>query len=87
MDFLWHAVSDSEKESIKKEAKRIMDSFAKALSKVDNAKEDNLVVRAEQKRKEEKEQECDESFRKMFFNNAPEKDDEFILAEKGKWKE
>lgn len=85
MDFLWHLVSEEEKENIKKEAKRIMDSFAKALAKVGNERVDESVIRTEQTRKETN-AECDESFRKMFMNNAPEKDDDFILAEKGKWK-
>jgi len=55
MDFLWHSVSEEEKESIKQEAKRIMDAFAKALSKVDSAKVDENLRRVKQKRKEKKE--------------------------------
>ena len=86
MDYLWHAVNEEEKEKIKKEAKNIMDSFAKALSKTDNARVDENLRRKEQKRKEEKEQECDEAFRKRFFENAPIKDGDSIVAEKGKWK-
>ena len=86
MDFLWHSVSEEEKGSIKQEAKRIMDAFAKALSKADSAKVDENLRRVKQKRKEKKEQECDEAFRKIFMDNAPNKDDDFILAEKGKWK-
>ena len=33
-DFLWHAVSEKEKEEIKKEAKAIMDGFYGKLSKI-----------------------------------------------------
>lgn len=87
MDFLWHSVTEKEKDNIKKEAKLIMDSFAKALSKVDKARVDESVQRKEYVRKEEKENSgCDDSFRKRFFDNAPEKEDDFIVAEKGKWK-
>ena len=113
MDFLWHSVNEEEKENIKREAKKIMDSskicpkkmpllavflcnfflfisdiFAadKILVIQGNERVDESVVRTEQVRKEGKEQECDESFRKMFMSNAPEKDNDFIIAEKGKWK-
>jgi len=86
MDFLWHSVSEEEKKMIKEEAKKIMDAFAKAISKADNARVDENLRRKYQVRKEGKEQGCDEAFRKMFLDNAPNKDGDIIVAEKGKWK-
>ena len=35
MDFLFHKVSEKEKEEIKKQAKSIMDKFSEKLSKID----------------------------------------------------
>ncbi len=86
MDFLWRQVSEKEKESIKKEAKSIMDNFAKALSKVEKEKAIGEVIRKEQTRKEKSPVKTDSDFRKVLFSNAPEKDEDFIRAEKGKWK-
>jgi len=39
--FLWHKVSREEQEKIKREAKDIMDSFAKALEKAESELERN----------------------------------------------
>lgn len=86
MDFLWRQVSEKEKESIKKEAKSIMDNFAKALSKVEKEKIIGEVIRKEQTRTEKSPLKTDSEFRKAFFSNAPDKDGDFIRAEKGKWK-
>ena len=83
-DFLFHKVSDKEKKEIKKQAKRIMDIFSLKLSKVGKVSE-SLIEREQDERKEgeEKGSEID---RKIMFSNAPEKKDDFIIAEKGEWK-
>lgn len=87
MDFLWRVVDEREKESIKKEAKKLMDNFAKALSKIEKEKIEFKGVRREKHtRKESTAEKCDFEFRKIFLQNAPEKDGDFIRAEKGKWK-
>lgn len=86
MDFLWHKVDENEKEKIKKEAKSIMDNFAKALEKVEKEKAEELVRRKEQTRKEAKPEKPDADFRRIFFDNAPQKEGDDIIAEKGKWK-
>ena len=51
-DFLFHEVSEQEKEKIRKEAKAIMDNFSKKLSKVDGKISESFIERAECERKE-----------------------------------
>lgn len=85
MDFLWHKVSEKEKDKIKKQAKEIMDSFEKELKKVESEKIELGVKRKNQLRDETK-NEQDPDFRKIFFENAPNKEGDWIKAEKGKWK-
>ena len=85
MDFLWHRVSEKEKEEIKSQAKEIMDSFEKELKKVESEKIELGVKRKEQLREETKTSN-DPDFRKRFLENAPHKDGDLIKAEKGSWK-
>ena len=105
-DFLFHKVSEKEKQEIKEQAKSIMDDFSRKLSKIDRKMEEPLIERAEGEREESahfactpkhfpkkmftkgKEGDgrgCDEEFRKIMFENAPEKNNDFIIAEKKKW--
>lgn len=84
MDFLWHKVSEKEKESIKKQAKLIMDNFSKKLSKVGELKE-SFIERNECERDEsDNNKEC-EIDRKTMFENAPKKNKDFIIAERKSW--
>jgi len=83
MDFLWHKVSEEEKESIKKQAKKIIDDFSKKIEKMELG--EGFVSRKVQTREETK-VECDKDFRKRVFANAPKKEGDFIIAEKGSWK-
>ena len=76
-----------DKNSIEKEAKGILDKFAKALDKVKIGDEDDYYVeRDEFEREEGKTGECVRGFKSKLLANAPEKDDDFIIAEKGSWK-
>jgi Asp-tRNA(Asn)/Glu-tRNA(Gln) amidotransferase C subunit len=85
MDFLFHKVSEKEKEEIRKQAKKIMDDFSKQLSKIDQNKEEPIIERKEFERNE-KEVKVDESFsREIMFKNAQNKNKDFIVAEKGEW--
>lgn len=70
---------------IEKEAKKILDNFAKALDKVDLKEIDNYVEREDFER-EEGVAKGDGSFKSKLLGNAPDKDDDFIIAEKGSWK-
>lgn len=88
-NFLWHHVSEQETEQIKKEAKKIMDSFANIVAPIEKeAEEIPFVERDEQTRDEIKEKIAqDKEFKEIFFENAPEKEQDYIKAERRKWKE
>ena len=86
MDFLFHKVSEKEKEEIKKQAKAIMDDFSKQLSRIDKKIEEPLIERKHFERQEGKVK-VDESFsREIMFKNAEHKNKDFIVVEKGEWK-
>jgi Asp-tRNA(Asn)/Glu-tRNA(Gln) amidotransferase C subunit len=86
MDFLFHKVSEKEKEEIRKQAKKIMDDFSKQLSTIDKKTEEPIIEREEFERQEGKTK-VDESFsREVMFKNAEHKNKDFIIAEKGEWK-
>ncbi len=77
--------SDKREKEIAKEAKQILDKFAKELSKVKEIPE-SFVERDESFRVEGEGSEPDSYFRQVFFQNAPATKDDCIQAEKGKWK-
>ena len=83
-DFLWHKVSEKEKEDIKKQAKGIMDSFSKKLSKLKDIPEP--VIEREECERTEGNVKCQEIDREIMFANAPKKNKDFIIAEKKTWK-
>ncbi|MDD5700178.1 MAG: hypothetical protein PHH00_03230 [Candidatus Nanoarchaeia archaeon] len=85
MDFLFHEVSEKEKEEIRKQAKSIIDDFSKKLSHIDKAMKKPIIERKEYERKEGEGKDCDNDFRKIMFENAPDKNDDFIFGEKKKW--
>tara|TARA_Y100000310_G_scaffold281765_1_gene302495 strand:+ start:176 stop:424 length:249 start_codon:yes stop_codon:yes gene_type:complete len=82
MDFLFHKVSEKEKEEIKRQAKKIVDDFSKKLSKV--AKMSEPVIEREEGERQEGDK-CAEMDKKIMFENAPEKKEDFIIGEKGGW--
>lgn len=76
-----------DKNQIRRQAKQILDKFANALAKVKTeGKEDFYVDREEFERKEGEGKECEKGFKKRFLENAPQHDDDFIIAERGGWK-
>lgn len=86
-DFLFHKVSEQEKAEIKTQAKAIMDSFSKKLESVKSEISEPLIERDEMERIENSLNENSENsdFRKRFFENAPNKNSDFIIAEKKGW--
>jgi len=85
MSHLWKKVSEKEKVQVKKDAKRILDSFSRKLGKVADKLEEPLIER-ETLERSERDEKCDGSFsREIFFENAPKKNKDFIIAEKKKW--
>ena len=85
MDFLFHKVSEEEKEENKKQAKDIMEKFSKKLAKVDKKIPEPLIERKEFERVEGEGEESSSEFRERIFENAPNKNKDFIIAEKRKW--
>jgi len=77
-------VSEEEKESIRKEARELLKSFGKSIETV------KITRKAEKKclqgfREEGSGDEPNIKFRDAMFSNAPNKSEDFILAEKKKW--
>ena len=85
MDFLWHKVSEKEKEDIKRQAKEIMDKFSKRLEKVKLSDKPKILERDLEFEREENSKNEREIDRKVMFENAPEKNKDFIISEKKKW--
>jgi Asp-tRNA(Asn)/Glu-tRNA(Gln) amidotransferase C subunit len=85
VDFLFHEVSEAEKEKIRKQAKEILDNFSKQLSRIDSGIKDSFSEREESERLEGKGN-CEPIDREIMFENAPNKNRDFIVAEKGSWK-
>ncbi len=75
---------ESDKEKIRKEAREVLEKFGKALDKIDvqNLKKEERIGGY---RIEKEAGECSDDFRRRFFNNAPNKNEDSILAEKGNW--
>jgi len=75
-----------DKEKVRKQAKQILDKFAKALEKVEDEKDiDFYVDREKSEREEGGGREC-KDFKKKLLENAPEKNNDFVIVEKGDWK-
>ncbi len=74
-----------DKSKVEKEAKEILDKFAGALSRVKIDEEDFHFSREEFERIEGEGEECSE-FKKKVLENAPVKDEDFVIAERGGWK-
>ncbi len=77
-------MEEKQKEEIRKEARTILDKFAKTLDrvKVPARKEE---ARGEGTRVEGEGLQCDSDFRERMFENAPNKDGNCIVAEKAHW--
>ena len=83
MDFLFHKISEKEKEEIRKQVDSILQSFSKKLSGIKKDIGEMGVEREEFERTEDDNPlELD---KKIMLENAPEKSDDFIIAEKKKW--
>ena len=86
MDFLWHKVSEKEQESIKKEAKLILEKFSKSLEKVEREIKEAPGVQRAKSLREETKIEQDKEFKRLFLKNAPNAEGDDIIAERGSWK-
>ena len=77
-------MDDKRKAEIRKEAKELLDEFGKAIDKVDVAKKD-LKKEVGGFRKEGQGKKSSAEFRQRMFDNAPQKEGDYILAEKKNW--
>jgi hypothetical protein len=85
MDFLWHKVSEKERQDIQGQAKQIMDNFSNKLGKIKEVLEESFIERDVGER-DEKNEKIDKNFSKeIMFENAPSKNKDFIVAEKKSW--
>ncbi len=83
-NFIWHKVSEKEKEDIKKDAKKLLEDFAKKLEKIKT--EEGHFSKCSGMRIEGSGWKTEEDFKDTMFDNAPMVEDDLILAEKGGWK-
>jgi len=77
-------MEEKQASKLKEETKKLLDKFSKALSSVKSEKEWN-VERENDRRKDGEGNSCDNDFRKIFLENAPQHDEDFIIAEKKTW--
>lgn len=77
-------ISDKRKEEIRNEAKKIIDNFAKKLESV-KVKKKSEKMKVGGFRDEKNGNETNSSFRKIMFGNAPNKNDDNIIAETKNW--
>ena len=77
-------ISDIKKEEIKKEAKFLLYRFSKQLEKV-KLKTKKIKSEDEGTREESSDTHQNPDFKLRMFQNAPNKSQDFILAEKKRW--
>jgi Asp-tRNA(Asn)/Glu-tRNA(Gln) amidotransferase C subunit len=77
-------MEENEREAVRKQAERILDKFGKTLESV-KLKEKKIDNKVGGFRKEGQGSLPNEDFRRRMFMNAPDKNDDFIIAEKKSW--
>ncbi len=83
MDFLWHNLSEKEKEEIKKQVNSTIELFSKKLSEIKGDIEENFIERNVCEREENGK--SAELSKEIMLDNAPEKNENFIIAERKGW--
>lgn len=77
-------VDEKKIKEIQEESKKLLDKFSKALASVKS--EESNVIRDEDRRQEgDGDKVCSNEFREIMFENAPQKNKDFIIAEKKSW--
>ncbi|MDE1848503.1 MAG: hypothetical protein KGH55_00520 [Nanoarchaeota archaeon] len=84
-DFLFHRLSEKDKEQVREKAKMLLASFSEKISKVKISDEEPLILRKNFEREEKEGDNCDLLFKDIMFENAPDKNKDFIIAEKRSW--
>jgi len=99
MDFLWHRISEKEREEIKKQVYKNLEDFSKKLSEIKEEVEPFKIIREKSFRYEEDNEKNlgkknnlndeinneSKEFRRLILKNAPNKNEDCIIAEKKKW--
>ncbi len=73
-----------DRKKVEIETKEILEKYAKALEKIDEERVNFYTYRDKFEREEKEGDEF--NFKKDLLENAPRKDKDFIIAEKGGWK-
>lgn len=77
-------MEEKQVKKLEEETKKLLDKFSKALASVKSG-EEWVVERENDRRKDGEGKACDETFREIMLENAPQKDKDFIFAEKKTW--
>ena len=83
-ELLWRRLSEAEKKAIEQKAKKIILEFGKTLEKLPKMHE-AIVERDIFERPETQPWSQNPEFKKAILKNAPNKDNDCIIAEKGAW--
>jgi Asp-tRNA(Asn)/Glu-tRNA(Gln) amidotransferase C subunit len=83
MDFLYHHIDEKEREEIAKQVNTIIESFSKKLSQIKEKVEESAIERENCTREEGGKPA--ELSREIMFKNAPDKNEDSIIAEKKRW--
>lgn len=78
-------ISEDKKKEIEMDAQKILKNFSKSLSKIKFSEKKKKAEGVSGFRKEGNGEKCDDNFRKIMFENAPDKNDNSIIAEKKEW--
>lgn len=81
-------MANIDKSKVERQAREILDKFAHALEKVEkeSGKEESYIDRDEFEREEGEGRISEEGFKKRFLENAPNHDNDFVIGERGGWK-
>jgi len=85
MELLFHNLSEKDKEDIKKQVNSILNTFSKKLATLKEDSGEQFIEREKCIREEEKEENPAELSKKIMFENAPNKNENSIIAETKKW--
>lgn len=84
MAYMWHSVTEQEKEEIKENAKKLLDEFSAKLDKIKSVEPES--DKKENLRTEGMGKLTNDDFREIMLDNAPMIEDGLIIAETGAWK-
>ncbi|MEK6885423.1 MAG: hypothetical protein AABX17_00485 [Nanoarchaeota archaeon] len=70
---------------LEEQTKKLLEKFSKALASVKSEGEEWNVERKNDRRAEKEGKNCDNDFRQIMLNNAPNHDDNVIIGERKTW--